>query len=179
MVYASGPVSSRTAQPRAGTLRQRDGRSIGRKAEESSVGKMPSYHSVSRSTRMYCPCFQIMYGQDGSVSYANARLLKTSAIEHTIPNTIPDSTVFIGKLLASPGTSPQQRMSKMRRWCCDISYGMVFCSMELNLFGNSRCAASCRTFNSQACGFWNDRRNITLKKTLRHIFARLRRRTCR
>ena len=80
---------------------------------------------------MYCACFQIMYGQYGSVSDANARLLKMSAFE----NTIPVSTVFIGKLLASSGTSPYQSMSKMRRWCCGIGHGAVFRCIELNLFG--------------------------------------------
>jgi hypothetical protein len=42
-----------------------------------------------------------MDGQDGSVSDANARLLKMSAIENTIPNMIPVRTVFIGKLLVA------------------------------------------------------------------------------
>src|SRR5215469_10145357 len=64
---------------------------------------MRSYQSVSRSTQTYCACFQIMYGQDGSVSDANARSLQTSATENTTPTTIPVSTVFIGKLLASSG----------------------------------------------------------------------------
>ena len=49
-------------------------------------------------------------------------LPKMSAIENTIPNTIPVSTVFIGKLLASSGTSPFRTMSKMRRWCCVIGH---------------------------------------------------------
>jgi hypothetical protein len=38
-----------------------------------------------------------MYAQSGSVSDANARLPKMSAIENTIPNTIPVCTVFIRK----------------------------------------------------------------------------------
>jgi hypothetical protein len=49
-------------------------------------------------------------------------LPKMSAIENTIPNTIPVSAVFIGKLLASSGTSPFRTMSKMRRWCCVIGH---------------------------------------------------------
>ena len=57
---------------------------------------------------MYCPCFQIVYVQQGSVSDANARLPKMSAIE----NTIPISTVFIGKLLANPGTFPWEEHVK-------------------------------------------------------------------
>jgi hypothetical protein len=58
-----------------------------------------------------------MYGQDGSVSDANARLLKTTAIENTIPNTIPAGTVFIGK--APRYVRPiflEKSMLKMRRW---------------------------------------------------------------
>ena len=80
------------------------------------------YELESRSTQMYRPCFQIMYAQSGTVPDANARLPKMSAIENTIPNTIPVSTVFIGKLLASSGTSPFRTMSKMRRWCCVIGH---------------------------------------------------------
>jgi hypothetical protein len=63
-----------------------------------------------------------MYAQSGSVSDANARLAKMSAIKNTIPNTIPVSVIFIGKLLASSGTFPFRTMSKMRRWCCIIGH---------------------------------------------------------
>ena len=87
-----------------------------------AISRVRSYELVSESTQMNRPCFQIMYAQSGSVSDANARLPKMSAIENTIPNTIPVSTVFIGKLLASSGTSPFRTMSKMRRWCCVIGH---------------------------------------------------------
>jgi hypothetical protein len=63
-----------------------------------------------------------MYVQSGSVSDANTRLPKMGVIENTIPNTIPVNTVFMGKLLASSGTSPFATMSKMRRWCCAIGH---------------------------------------------------------
>jgi hypothetical protein len=86
-----------------------------------------SYKLVLRSTQMYCPCFQIMYAQLGSVSDANARFPKMSEIENTIPNTIPVSTGFIGK---APRNASQ---ISLRRGCQKCAVW------------NLRCAAWCRT----------------------------------
>ena len=51
------------------------------------------------------PCFQT--SQLGRASEANARLLKMSAIENTIPNTIPVTTVFMEFMEAGPNPTYQ------------------------------------------------------------------------
>src|SRR5690349_17984821 len=60
-----------------------------------------------------------MYAQSGSVSDANARLPKMTAIENAIPSTIPVSTVFIGK-------APRYiRHISLRRACQKCAVGAV------------------------------------------------------
>jgi len=68
-----------------------------------------------------------------------------SAIENTITNTIPVSTVFIGK---APRYLPH---ISLRRACQKCAVGALtfvtewcFASIELKYVWNLRCAASCR-----------------------------------